>query len=201
MQIFDSDFSYLEGTNCYCCDEAASEIRHLLEDAPLDAVHLIGTGDYHYLSLFWLEKIEEDFVLVLIDNHPDDQASAFDGQMLSCGSWVTRARELPHCRADIWVNGDSQFRSEGESCISGLPVYLSIDLDALSEQYARTDWNQGKMSLDELCGILRRYIGSRRILGADICGGITESKGGSAEDMALNEATIATVTAVLQEIP
>ena len=201
MQIFDSDFSHLEGTNCYCCDESAAQIRSLISETPLHAIHGIGTGDYHYISLFLLEKIEEDFALVLIDNHPDDQASAFDAGMLSCGSWVARARELPHCKADIWINGQSESSQNGDQDISELPVYISIDLDALSEQYARTDWDQGEMSLDMLCDILCAYVNKHRVIGVDICGGITESKGGTADDMAVNSATTATVTAILQEIP
>ena len=201
MQFFNLDFSQLEGTNCYCCDESAAQIRSLISETPLHAIHGIGTGDYHYISLFLLEKIEEDFALVLIDNHPDDQASAFDAGMLSCGSWVKRARELPHCRADVWINGSSEKAVRAEVDIESLPVYLSIDLDALSERYARTDWNQGEMSLEELCDTLRGYIDTQRIIGADICGGITESKGGTEEDMALNAATTEVVTAILQEIP
>ena len=73
MEVVESVFSYLEGTNCYCCDESAAIIREKVSQLPLDAVHLIGTGDYHYVSLFYLERISHPFRLVLFDNHPDDQ--------------------------------------------------------------------------------------------------------------------------------
>lgn len=200
MRIFDCDFSHLEGTNCYCSSESASLIRDGLSEVPTAAIHYLGTGDYHYLSLFMAEKIEEDFALLLFDQHPDDQASAFDEDMLSCGSWVARARELPHCKAQIWIDGKGLCSHGSLPLPEGLPLYFSIDLDILSPQFARTDWDQGELSLGQLLAIMAELGKGRKLIGADICGGITEAKGGSVDDMKLNADTIEAVTAVLQEI-
>lgn len=198
--FFESDFSYLEGTNCYCSEESASSIREAMSLIPLSAVHYMGTGDYHYCTLFRAERIEEDFALVLFDQHPDDQHSAFDEEMLSCGSWVADVRLLSHCKKDLWIDGKGQIARGAASDIKELPLYLSVDLDILSSEYARTDWDQGEMSLDELCEKIREISRGHRIIGADICGGITESKGGTQRDFELNGKAIEAVREVLQEI-
>lgn len=67
-----------------------------------------------------------------------------------------------------------------------IPVYISIDLDVLGRDYARTDWSHGYMTLSQLetsIGILAK---SHPVLGVDICGGITREKGASDTDLALN---------------
>lgn len=181
MERLYTQFEDLEGTNCYCSPESAAIIRKETASLPVNAVHFIGTGDYHYISLFWLERISEPFSLVLFDNHPDDQETVFGAGMLSCGSWVARARELQCCR-EVWWNRLPPVED-------GLPVYVSIDLDVLSEEFAHTDWDQGDMNLAELSCAMRRLADSRRILGVDICGGLSINKGASPKDISLNEST------------
>ena len=181
------DFSPLEGTNCYCSAESAALIRRAVAGMPLRAFHCIGTGDYHYISLFWLERVSEPFQLVLFDHHPDDQPGAFGADLLSCGGWVADDRRLPMLRSDLWVRDAADFPAL--RTLPDLPVYLSVDLDVLSEDYARTDWDQGCMTLDELSGALRGLCASRRLLGVDLCGGHTPEKGASPEDLALNAST------------
>lgn len=179
------DFSDLGGVTCYCDPESERSIREALSGEPANAIHWIDSGDYHYVTLFYLEKISEPFALVLIDNHSDDQACAFDAGCLSCGSWVARAREtLPRMLETHWMK-DGAVPESG----TGLPVYISIDKDVLSEEYYRTDWDQGKMTLPGLMKALELLFHSRRVLGVDICGGLTISKGARAEDLALNRLT------------
>ena len=170
----------LDGTNCYCSDEALEELRERLSAVPLDAVHWIDSGDYHYLSALFLERIGEDFELILLDNHPDDQAPAFGGPgALSCGSWVAWSRDrLPFFRQSTGVRGP---RSAGM-----LPVYVSLDLDILSADEFVTDWDQGIMSFGELLGGLRKLFSGRRIIGIDVCGGLTVSKGATDSDLEKN---------------
>ena len=175
----DSDFSFLEGTNCYCSDESAEIIREKIKTLPLNAVHLIGTGDYHYLTYFWTERIGVPFHLVLFDNHPDDQDGAFENGGLSCGNWVKSVRKLPACIGDAW-NAEQLPYEKGAS------LYISIDLDVLSEKDARTNWDQGDMTLECLTGILTRIKRNYNIIGVDICGGISESKGGTENDELIN---------------
>ena len=187
MQRIFADFSSLEGTNCYCSAESAEQIRRTVAGLPLRAFHDIGTGDYHYQTLFWLERIAEPFSLVLFDHHPDDLDGAFGEDLLSCGGWVARARKLPFLEKDVWIRDAADFPAL--AALPELPVYLSLDLDVLSEQYARTDWDQGAMTFHEMETALRALVSSRRILGVDLCGGNTVEKGASPEDLALNAST------------
>ena len=188
MQRIKADFSSIGGTHCYCAPDSAEQIRRALAALPLHAFHDIGTGDYHYVSLFWLERIREPFSLVLIDHHPDDQPGAFGEDLLSCGGWVAQARRLPMLRTDIWIRGAKDL-PRLESLPQGIPIYLSIDLDVLSPAFARTDWDQGAMQLDELLSALRALVAARPILGVDLCGGLTPEKGASPADEALNART------------
>lgn len=187
MQRIKADFSCFEGTNCYCSADSAGRIRRAVAALPLHAVHDIGTGDYHYVSLFWLERIREPFSLVLFDHHPDDQPGAFGEDLLSCGGWVAQARKLPLLRSDVWIRDAADFPAL-ERLPEG-PVYLSIDLDVLSPAFAHTDWDQGTMRLEELLSALRRLTTERRVLGVDLCGGLTPEKGASPADEALNART------------
>lgn len=186
MDVVNADFSSLEGTCCYCSAESAALIRQQISATPLRALHLIGTGDYHYVSLFFLERIADPFELVLYDHHPDDQAAAFGGELLSCGSWVREARRLPMLGASYLVRHSTDLHNLSPG---GLPVYISLDLDVLSPEYARTDWDQGDLTLKELQLSLDELAGRREIVGADICGGITRAQGGTDADIALNRST------------
>jgi len=179
------DLCGMQGTNCYCSPESAALLRKAAADIPLDAVHWIDTGDYHYLTLFFLERLECDFELALFDHHPDNQPLAFeDERMLSCGSWVKKAQEtLPHLKNVTAVGVDCYGGSR-----SGLPVYLSIDLDVLSPDEFRTDWDQGTLKLEELICKIKALTSGRKILGTDICGGITRSKKAADKDLRLNKA-------------
>ena len=50
-------------------------------------VHFIDSGDYHYLTEFWTDKLTQPFNLVLFDHHTDMQPAQIEG-LLSCGNWV-----------------------------------------------------------------------------------------------------------------
>ena len=81
------DLSDLPGTDMYCSEEASEEIRIRLERYSPRGIHFIDNGNYHYMTLFFTEKIREPFSLVLFDHHTDMQKPMMEG-MLSCGSWA-----------------------------------------------------------------------------------------------------------------
>ena len=184
MQRIIADFSAFEGTNCYCSAESAERIRQAIADLPLQAFHCIGTGDYHYQTLFWLERIAEPFSLVLFDHHPDDQPGAFGEELLSCGAWVAYARRLPLLQADCWIRDRADFPALDK--LPDLPVYVSVDLDVLSQDYARTDWDQGTMTQERLFSLLESIFRATSVLGVDICGELTGAKGGREDDRRIN---------------
>lgn len=191
------DFTKLEGVNCYCTEEAEQEIKKQTEAFSCKGIHFLDSGNYHYLSKFWLEKIKEPFSLLVFDNHTDMQESAFFG-LLSCGSWVKEVLETNANLRDICIIGPSgKLFSECDAkdlsrvtAIAGeeigqkeeeilkeflekgrnIPLYLSIDKDVLCQEDARTNWDQGEVTLLQLETWIKTAFKNRRILGADICG-------------------------------
>lgn len=167
------DLEGLEGTNCYCSPEAAEAIKRTLADIPPRSACWIDTGDYHYISYFRGLQLAEPFELVLFDNHTDD----FDEtDCLSCGNWVTALKNEANCKA-VSFNILPQ---------TDYPVFLSIDLDVLRPEDFRTNWDQGTMRFEDLLETIRNISRTRCILAIDICGGLTESKGATKEDLELN---------------
>lgn len=160
------DVSDIEGTRCYCSEDSKEQIRDLIKSLDSSAVHILGSGDYHYLSLFLQERIKEDYSLILIDNHPDDQQGAF-AEMLSCGSWVRDVRQLPHCLAVQWIDGEAQTHG---MIPEGSPVYISLDLDVLDSKYILTNWNQGQLSPIQLKEKIAEIAHIHPIIAADVCG-------------------------------
>lgn len=49
-------------------------------------------------------------------------------------------------------------------------IYLSIDKDALSTDFAATNWDQGSLSLDTLQKCIVELAATHKIVGIDICG-------------------------------
>lgn len=97
------DFTTLSGTNGFCDDAAADEIRHRIADFPARGLHFLDNGNYHYLTRFWCEKISEDFVLVVYDHHVDLRKPVFPG-LMSCGSWIRDVLlRNRHCRAVLII--------------------------------------------------------------------------------------------------
>jgi arginase family enzyme len=65
---------------------------------------LLGSGDFHQLTVAWIEPIDSPFALIAFDNHPDWDVRP---PRRSCGSWVSRALELPNLvSVGIWGCGN-----------------------------------------------------------------------------------------------
>lgn len=187
----------ISGVNGYCSDDAQEEIKKRIQEYSYEGIHFLDSGNYHYLSKFWLEKIQQTFSLVVFDHHTDMQESAFFG-MLSCGSWVKEVLETNPYVKEVCVVGPpkesvEQCETELASRVvfvtqeelqegklekweaflhnrKELPMYLSIDKDVLYPEDARTNWDQGDMQLAELEAMIRQVSEKRNVLGADICG-------------------------------
>ena len=140
---------------------------------------------------------QEPFVLVLVDNHPDDQEPAFGG-VLSCGSWVKALKESQPMLKEVWTLGpDHRIRGpevdreleEGIddllAAVEGKRVYLSIDKDVLGREWSRTDWSQGTYSPSQLKGWLDGLL-RLDVVAVDICGELSPEKGATPEDLRVN---------------
>lgn len=85
----------LTGSNCYCDEEAAKVLKEKLKKFSAEGMHFIDSGNYHYMSRIWLEKLETPFRLVAFDNHTDmqlpplaDCSPAEDGSQLPLRSFL-----------------------------------------------------------------------------------------------------------------
>ena len=189
----------IEGTCCYCDPEAEAEISRRLEPVPEERVRWIDSGDYHYVTKILAAREREPFTLVLVDNHPDDQAPAFGG-VLSCGSWVKELRESCPMLEEAWTLGpDHRIRNlsgtvdreleEGiddlVAALEGKRVYLSVDKDVLDRTFARTDWSQGTYSPAQLKGWLDGLL-KQELVAVDLCGELSPEKGATPEDLRVN---------------
>ena len=81
------DCRAIEGTDCYCDKEGEAALRKLIAAFSPYGLHFLDSGNYHYVTKFWTDKIRERFSLVLFDHHTDMQPAMFEG-LLSCGGWV-----------------------------------------------------------------------------------------------------------------
>ena len=188
----------LPGSNCYCDEEAVNVLQQKLEGFSADGLHFIDSGNYHYMSRIWLQKIQTPFRLAVFDNHTDMQPPAFGG-LLSCGGWVAASlEELPFLEEVILVGPDQAAFDQTEPVLrqkvrflsretlagmtaeekntffeeiqTDLPLYLSIDKDVLCPADASATWSQGDMTLEELCRFTESLLKRQKILGMDVCG-------------------------------
>ncbi len=174
------DLRDIPETNSYCSPQAREAVLNRLLPFPLNGIHWIDSGDYHYASEILTSRVQEPFCLALLDNHSDSQDGAFEGGTLSCGNWVKVARE----RNPLLV--ENVRNTPDLTSYPQIPVYVSIDLDVLSPEFARTNWNQGTMSLTQMEEMVGRIAAGRRVLGIDVCGGLTVAKGATPSDLRIN---------------
>ncbi len=158
----------LDGTRCYLDDFSKEELVRRIKDFGYTGIHFIDSGNYHYLSLLWLMKIDQDFNLILFDYHPDNQPPSF-GQITSCGGWVLEAEETLSHLKNVFTYGVDEGIAINQ-IPTDLPLYISIDKDILSTIDAITDWDQGNMTLSQMIEMLNELFENHEILGVDICG-------------------------------
>ena len=197
-EIFWTELSDLSGCNCYCDAEASDRIRKEIQAFTGKGLHFIDSGNYHYMTRLWLEKLQIPFRLLVFDNHTDMQPPAFGG-LLSCGGWIAVSlEELPLLQEVILVGPDEEAYTQVEPDLQqkvlflsreklstmtaeekegffnnlseDLPLYVSVDKDVLCKGDASTTWSQGDMHLSELMSFLELVLERQNILGMDVCG-------------------------------
>ena len=197
-EIFWTELSDLSGCNCYCDAEASDRIRKEIQAFTGNGIHFIDSGNYHYMTRLWLEKMQVPFLMLVFDNHTDMQPPAFGG-LLSCGGWIAASlEELPLLQEVILVGPDEEAYTQVEPDLQqkvfflsreklstmtaeekedffnnlseDLPLYVSVDKDVLCKGDASTTWSQGDMHLSELMSFLELVLERQNILGMDVCG-------------------------------
>lgn len=229
------DCTDIVGCDCYCDAMAAETIAGRIESSVLcsskgisasapSGIHFIDSGDYHYVTKFWTDRIKEPFNIVLFDHHPDMQEPEFP-DFLSCGGWMREvqekneysiraliigsdpklSKEALEAADRVWlIDQRHLFKEAFEDALpffdDNLPVYLSIDKDVLDTEWARADWDQGVMTLQTLESWLGLIFQRFRVIGVDICGEKPLSKGGMEEDWELNSNTNLELASFLDEM-
>ena len=189
------DCQHLNGTECYCDEEGASALQRMIADYSPQGIHFIDSGNYHYVTKFWTDKLATPFALLVFDHHPDMQPPLFE-HILSCGSWVkdvldTNAnckkviiagasdrllQEVPkeygdriHFYSESSLDQEAGWKAFASEHVSE-PVYISIDKDVLDPSSAITNWDQGSLTLSELEQLLAVVFRQEWVLGIDFCG-------------------------------
>ena len=69
-------------------------------------ISLLGSGDFHHLTLALLRRLRHPFNLLVLDKHPDWVRGS---PILHCGTWLHHAAQLPNVRRIFHLGGDSDF--------------------------------------------------------------------------------------------
>lgn len=135
------DVTSMEGVKGYCDQTSMEILRNLWKNLSPDGIHFLGSGSYHYLSLFFLEKIKTPFSLLVFDHHTDMQPSMLGG-LLSCGSWIYHALETISELKELLIIG------VGEESLQGTKetAFTTNNFSILSEteQFLTCQYNQNK---------------------------------------------------------
>jgi hypothetical protein len=67
---------------------------------------LVGSGDFHHVSLALVRRLREPCNLLVLDNHPDWMRGI---PFLHCGTWVHHAARWPLVRRIFHLGGDVDF--------------------------------------------------------------------------------------------
>lgn len=191
------DCSDIVGINGYCDKQAVKIIHKRISRFPLKGIHFIGSNNYHYISKLWIDRIKIPFSLVLFDYHSDMQPGMIEG-LLSCGNWVKFLLDKNTFLQKVFLIGTSyasmsniekkyykrcyffpakdignkkkwtKFLNEN---VNG-SIYISIDKDVLSIDYAVTGWDHGEMNLYEIKEYLSDLFRKVNVLGMDVCGDV-----------------------------
>ena len=178
-EIFWTELSDLSGCNCYCDAEASDRIRKEIQAFTGKGLHFIDSGNYHYMTRLWLEKLQIPFRLLVFDNHTDMQPPAFGG-LLSCGGWIAASlEELPLLQEVILVGPDEEAYTQVEPDLQqkvlflsreklstmtaeekegffnnlseDLPLYVSVDKDVLCKGDASTTCGKTADTISPAC--------------------------------------------------
>lgn len=155
------DLHDLTGTRGYCSEEAGQAIRSRMLSyrrsgagevvGSLPEIHFLDSGNYHYLTKFWLEFICEPFDLLVFDHHTDMQPPAFGG-LLSCGSWLADVIRNQAFLCDVCLIGsDEKFAAGIDPGCKDRCRMLSVEeyLDEL--RYAKHSSDDSKIMGQGIC--------------------------------------------------
>lgn len=113
---------------------------------------------------------------------------------------------MVHFYSDNDLDHEESWKRFSQELLSE-PVYISIDKDVLSPEYAVTNWDQGSMSLKELEKLLYIILLHHPVLGMDICGeflpdsDMAEDMREAAIDGDVNKSLLRLVKTINRDVP
>lgn len=191
------DLESIPSTNLLCELDTLKIISEMMSKLKGNAIHYLGSGNYHYVSYLLQSKIEQPYSLILFDHHTDTLPSPSEN-LISCGSWVLDSLQKLPMLKKVYMIGVSEdalkhipesvldrvvyytksslhrnMKAIAKSIIKSIPtesVYISIDKDVLDKRDAVTGWDHGTLRLKELLNMLKFFIEKKQLIGLDICG-------------------------------
>ena len=98
--------SFKRMARLWCSSSEFKQVSAAMQLLNLNQFALLGSGDYHHLTLALLQQHQAPLTLVLFDNHPDWMRPP---HQYHCGTWIFEAARLPQVARIIIVgleNGD-----------------------------------------------------------------------------------------------
>ena len=90
----------------WCSERQFKKVADSMRLENINQFSLLGSGDYHHLTLALLQQHSQPLTLVLFDNHPDWMRPP---HKYHCGSWIYTAARLPQVERIVIIgleNGD-----------------------------------------------------------------------------------------------
>ena len=195
------------------------------DDCRDPAITLLGSGDFHHVTLALLRRMRQPFNLLVIDKHPDWMRGI---PLLHCGTWLHHASQLANVRRIFHLGGAADFddvyrhlapqsllqkgkivtlpavrsfengfwrnlphrplRAKFDTPVDRdrleellwphleeldrLPLYISLDKDAMWMPESVANWDSGFLDLSEIQEILQFFMkaSGNDLLGMDIVG-------------------------------
>jgi len=179
----------LSGPARFWADKSTEEkIWERVKKIPENSLVFLGSGDFHHISSLLIRRLREPVSVIHFDSHHDFTLLPLP---LNCGSWVARTASNSFVKKHVIIGARFSVFSmasyalkfarqsrialyKGDSSIiANLPtkkVYITIDKDCLTKDYALTNWNEGSMTLPEMLRLLRIIKDNAEIVGVDITG-------------------------------
>ncbi len=98
--------SFKRMARLWCSASEFKRVSSAMQLPSLNQFALLGSGDYHHLTLALLQQHQTPLTLVLFDNHPDWIRPP---HQYHCGTWIYAAARLPQVERIVIVgleNGD-----------------------------------------------------------------------------------------------
>ncbi|MFB6190596.1 MAG: hypothetical protein ABEJ91_03420 [Candidatus Nanohaloarchaea archaeon] len=163
-------------TRSYRDETLEERVRRLFQELELPENFLLlnGSGLYHHLTYGSVSTVDKEVTYVHVDNHPDNREET-DG-MLTHAGFMDSLSALDNVRNALVFGCETEsytcFQEAGRlaEAVRDRRVYLSVDLDVLSEDYLASPYSQGDLDLQELLELVKTVKSAAEVVAGDLVG-------------------------------